>query len=165
MYWHFRYFNRYYYIQIGTTMDFIIEKAIPAEKAPKDIYRLHVVGMSGDADHYETNTRDFSDMQEPKMRKIIAIMIAGFQTHCLYNDKLQDEAIEKAAEGTDIKYPTDVYTDMVGYDITNDGQTRCSPDEMYVTWFNCFGTEHKVAIELDNGVVVDKITEYNVKGL
>ena len=146
-------------------MDFIIDKAIIPEENPRNIYRLHVVGMSGDADHYETNIRDFKNIDD--MLPTFRMMIRAMQTYRLYDEKALDMAIEMEGEKLpdpecDYQpYALDVYSELVGYDVTNDGQTRCKPDEMYITWFNDFGVEHKISIVSTGKEVVEVITEYN----
>lgn len=147
-------------------MDFIIDKVIHPEDNPHNIYRLHVVGMSGDADHYETNTRDYNNIDE--MLPVFRMMVRAFKTARLYDEKALEMAIEMEGERLDDgnpdykPYALDIYSDLVGYDVTNDGQTRCMPDRMYITWFNDFGTEHKIAILPDGAdKTVESITEYN----
>lgn len=147
-------------------MDFIVDKAIIPETNPKNIYRLHVVGMSGDADHYKINIRDFKNIDH--MLPTFRMMIRGFKAARLYDEKALEIAIEMEGERlndefSDYKpYAMDLYSELVGWDVTNDGQTRCLPDEMYITWFNDFGTEHKIAL-LPTGAdkTIDKVTEYN----
>ena len=145
-------------------MDFIIDKAIVPETNPKCLYRLHVVGMSGDADHYETNTSDFKNIDH--MLPTFRLMVRGFQTAKLYDEKALLEAINEEGERLSDEfcdyapYAEDVYSGLVGYDVTYEGR-KCMPDRMYVTWFNDFGTEHKISIVSDDGEVVEEITEYN----
>jgi hypothetical protein len=145
-------------------MDFIINKAIHPEDNPHCTFRLHVVGMSGDGDHYETNTREFDNVDQ--MLPTFRMMIRGFQTASFYDDKALELAIEMEGERIDIgnpnykPYAQDIYSDLVGYDVTCEGR-KCMPDRMYITWFNDFGTEYKISIVSDGGEVVEEITEYN----
>jgi hypothetical protein len=146
-------------------MDFIIDKAVPApEDNPRNVFRLHVVGMSGDADHYETNTRDYDNL--PAMMPVFRMMCRGFQTARLYDNKALEIAIEMEGERLDDgnpdykPYAQDLYSELVGYDITNGGVTKCMPDKMYVRYFNEFGIEHEIQMVLDNGDLVKEVTEY-----
>ena len=145
-------------------MDFIINKAIIPEVNPHNIYRLHVVGMSGDGDHYETNIRDFKNIDH--MLPTFRMMVRAMQVVRQHDEAVLDAAI--TAEGERIEdefcdykpYALDVYSDLVGYDITCDGW-RCFPNDMYITWFNDFGTEHEISIVTDDGEVVENVNEYN----
>jgi len=145
-------------------MDFIINQAIIPEDNPRNIYRLHVVGMSGDADHYETNTRDFKNIDH--MLPTFHMMVRGFQLARFRDKKALEIAIEMegerlADEFCDYKpYAMDIYSELVGYDVTCDDKL-CMPDRMYITWFNDLGIEHKISIISDDGEVVKEITEYN----
>lgn len=151
-------------------MDFLINKSITSEPNPRNVLRLHVVGMSGDADHYETNTRDYKNVEE--MLPAFRMMIRGFQTARLYDEKALNEAIEEEGDRLDEghsdpkykAYAMDVYSELVGYDVTSEGML-CMPERMYVTWFNDYGEEYAMTILLDNGEAVEQITEYNVKDL
>jgi len=148
-------------------MEFLVNKAI-TEDNPTNKMRLHVVGMSGDADHFETNTRDYDTVEQ--MLPAFRMMIRGFQTAGLYDKKVLEMAIEMEGERLDEgnpdykPYAQDIYSELVGYDVTCEGE-RCMPDRMYVTWFNDFGVEHELTILLDNGETVKEINMYNVKDL
>jgi len=141
-------------------MEFLIDKAITPDNNPHNTYRLHVVGMSGDADHYETNTCDYDSIEE--MLPVFNMMIRGFQAARYYDSKVLVEALEQEGEqigdGKHASYARDIYSGLVGYDVTREGEL-CMPDMMYVTWFNDFGVEHEVSIILDDSVLDDSVLD------
>lgn len=144
-------------------MDFIIDKAVTLEDNPRNVFRLYVVGMSGDGDHYETNTRDYDNL--PQMMPCFRMMCRGFQTAPLYDGKVLETTIEMEGErledgNPDYKpYALDLYSELVGWDVTNEG-VRCMPDKMYVRYFNDFGVEHEITMILENGDLVKEVTEH-----
>jgi len=143
-------------------MELLIDKAVTPKENPRNVFRLYVVGMSGDADHYETNTRDYDNV--PQMMPAFRMMCRGFETAQYYDEKVLEIAINMEGERLDDgnpdykPYAEDIYSELVGYDVTNDGQTKCMPDKMYVRYFNDFGIEHEISMLLDNGDLVKEVT-------
>lgn len=116
-------------------------------KNPTNCYRLTITSMSGDADAYNTN--HFDDLDEKEILDYINIIITSWQ---IGDDKYDEykliAAIESKGEELGYEYPMDVFGDLVGYDVTCEGE-YASLDEIKVTYFNEHGIEFKVDVVAD----------------
>lgn len=134
--------NNHYEFEVGPVI---------ATKKLKSNWRLHVRAMSGDADHYEHITNDFSDVD--KLSKHFALLDAycrlSWNAGC--HEKSVKIAIRSAAELVELSpdKAMDWYSDFVGRDITcND--YYASPDRVWITYFDEDGVEHNVTINGTN---------------
>jgi hypothetical protein len=120
--------------------------------------------MSGDADAYNTEIRDYKFTVKNPFKPIeeminhIKLFMAFFELE--WNQGIDENIVSKAlisrGEELNIPYPTDMYAEMVGNDITCEG-SWARPDEMWVTFFDHDGVEHNVEIWIDEKKC-DKIT-------
>jgi Arc/MetJ family transcription regulator len=126
----------------------------------KNIWMLTTKNMSGDGDHYEEETKDYKacgDIWEDILVYITPWVMSG--------DRYSDDAIMKAVRlrGVDLKreYAEDIYSDLVGWDITNE-QFHASPQEAKITYFDENGVEFDVEIVIGDKCF-QQIDEYNIK--
>lgn len=126
-------------------MEFSLVKLVSNE-TPSSCYRLHVKSMSGDADLYQTATRDIRSEEE--LEKLILLFDAFFDldhnSQCDYNSVVS--AIEEKGEELGFEYPTDEYGDLTGYDVIYQGNFA-KPNIIWVTWFNEYGEEYEVSFD------------------
>lgn len=139
-------------------MNFSLYKTVDIADRPKNIYRVHVTSWHGDADMFSTQERDISDHNLTELERVVKLMLAYFEldhnTAC--DENAATQAIEIRGSELGIKYPTDIFSELAARDVTNDGRLA-TPERMRVTWFNEYGTEYYVRIELDNGKTLTEI--------
>lgn len=148
-------------------MDLIVKKEI-IKYRPTDTYCLHVQSTHGDADHVSVESVYLKN-PEPVIKFLQAVLP-------LFNQRKLTEEIEAFAEekvkeifdGKDIDIieniylneekidPIDLLFNLIPFDVTSQ-DCLARPEYLWLTWFNCYGGEFEVAIELDSGKVVDKI--------
>ena len=148
-------------------MDLIIKKEI-IKRRPTDIYCLHVQSTHGDADHVSVESVYLKN-PEPVIKFLQAVLPLISQRKPI--EEIETFAEKKAKEifdGEDITiignvyldkqeiYPIDLFFNLVSSDVTSQ-DCLARPEYLWLTWFNCYGSEFEVAIKLDNGEVVDKI--------
>jgi len=129
---------------------------------------LHVQSVHGDADHVSVESVYLKN-PEPVVNFLQAVLPLITQRKTI--EEIEAFAEEKAKEifdGEDISiignvyldkqeiYPIDLLFNLVSSDVTSQ-DCLAFPEYLWLTWFNCYGSEFEVAIELDNGKVVDKI--------
>jgi hypothetical protein len=136
----------------------VIEKDIK-----KNLWIMHFLNMSGDADHYEEETI------ETKNTATMFDNLEIYATRWLMNEKdkytdskimeaVRDKAIELGMDPDDAE---DLYRDMVGSDVTCE-DCLASPDKYWVTYFDENGIEYSVNIDNKNKVFAN-VDEYNVR--
>ena len=118
-----------------------------ATKKPKSTWRLHVRAMSGDADHYEHNTSDFSNVEELSKHFSLLDAFCRLNWNAGCEEKTVNKAVHSAAElvKLDVEEAMDWYSEFVGHDVTYD-EYRARPDRVWVTYFDESGVEHSVTI-------------------
>jgi len=112
-------------------------KRIP--KGPKNVFRLKVSAMSGDADHYETNVWDV----EPERKKAIELAI-GLCDWANKDWPNRDSILDRINE-IQKDHKVNLYS-LVGRDTTCYDYI-CRPSLKELTWFDENGVEHLVNIK------------------
>ena len=130
-------------------MKFIVSKAVEKKSHETNCYELHVTSMSGDADHYETNTRCFTDLTgelkvlEEYLKFFDAFCQLDWNTQC----DLQDGRLfDRFLLGLKLDLCSDALCDLIGDDITT-REFMASPDEIWVTYWDGAGIEYEVRKE------------------
>lgn len=132
-------------------MSYRFRIAGPIEKPKaRDVWRLHIKSMSGDADEFNTVVKDFKDLMEMErhLKVIAAFFTLSWNQGC--DDELARETMLKVAleQGWDKGQFGDFHYDMVGRDVTYSDVMR-RPHKMWVTYFDNVGVEHHVNIMKD----------------
>jgi hypothetical protein len=126
----------------------------------KNIWMLTTNNMSGDGDHYEEETKDYK-----ACGNIWDDLLIYMTPWIMDGDRYSDDAIMKAVaeKGKELgkEYAEDIYSDMVGYDITNE-QYHASPQSAKITYFDENGIEFAVEIVIGDKCF-QQIDEYNAK--
>lgn len=132
----------------GERVEFIVGERILKEKI-KNKFRLFVENMSGDADHYDITHRDFEVNEADKMEKIIILLQLPWK-YLGHNERCTQDNIVKVLEehGPELgfKYPTDNYGDLVGNDVTYEGNWAAL-ESIKVIYLDSKGDEHFVQIK------------------
>lgn len=129
-------------------MRFIVKKKTEAVKAPKEVYRLHVEVTSGDNAHTAINVEDFTDLVQLQNTIVLLSSVWTRMSHKdSYSDKKVMLLLESVGKDLGFKYPITVYSELVGYDATTDGQFA-HLESMRVTFFNRQKIEHDVEIKV-----------------
>lgn len=129
-------------------IELIIGERVKAKVPPVNTYELVSTGMSGDGDHDEKNST-FGNYEEiTKWIEILnAVSAMGWNARCGADRAIYKVIREKAAEiGIDPKTAEYVYSDMVGPDITCEGQ-RAMLTGVEVFWYNANGEKFKVEVK------------------
>lgn len=140
-------------------MKFLLNKTTLVGENPTDTYRIHLELMHGDADHDTTATRDLTNTKE--LEKVVDILKVGFDYEA-HNQNKMEEAIEKVGLSLGVEDANDIYSDLVGDDVTY-MDCLASIEKLYVTWFNGGGVEYDMSIELDNGRIVDYLSDFTLR--
>ena len=125
-------------------MELKIMGPVRLEKNPINKYRLHVNAMSGDADSYEINIMDLDDL-DVLLKYVKILGIRWYMKGDIYSDSSVNKAIEEKSEELGMEDARDLYSDLVGYDVTSQGQ-YASCEDIKVTYFDSNGIEHNVLI-------------------
>ena len=144
--------------QQGNAMILSIGKPIPRAKSPKNIYRLTITNMHGDADAETVNTYDFKAEEVEKEAEygltLFELLSAlhfydglhhGQQCDFCYSSNKRRELMSKAGLSDKV---IDNITDYMDGDCTNDGNTLAMFDGWTLTYFNGAGVEHEVNIQI-----------------
>lgn len=124
-------------------------------KQPKSTYRLKTVGMMGDADGYNHEYFDFPDTTKgiEECKNVIRLLHSVFEldhnTACSQNSVRK--VLEERGAELGIKYPTDIYSGAVGYDITCQGEWAFL-ESIELTHFDEIGTERVVLINSEKSL-------------
>jgi len=132
---------------------FVIGKAVPLEKVPKDMYVVETSQMSGDADAYASNGFQFHDRDEAEKfaefcLAIEDIMSSGYvrdrdRIAELLKEKVSEDVI-KAAVG-EYGYIEDLIMDICGWDVTCEDMLA-TLDGVTVYYYDENGVKYDVAV-------------------
>ena len=131
---------------------------IPRAKSPKNIYRLVITNMHGDADAETVNTYDFDADKIEKgeeygltLFELLEVLHFydslhhGQKCDFCYSSSRRRALMSKAGLSDKV---TDQITDYMDGDCTNDGNTLAMFDGWTLTYFNEAGVEHEVIIQI-----------------
>ena len=137
--------------------DLVVDKAVPLKNKPKNVYRVKVKFMHGDADGETTKSADFPASKdyvredyEPSIDEVLTYLKAFFdlpwnagcdfcmgrrgkKAEVLHAAGLDDDAIARCEEDF-----------LWEGDITSDHQYQARPDSVNITYFDHNGVEHAV---------------------
>ena len=122
----------------------------------KDTFILHVKSMSGDADEFHTNEMHFGRDEEAPW---INVFLDYFVRYSKLEWSEQCDLRAGVLNSRELESFGDIedgLLDLVGSDVTSDGQWYARPDSIWVTYVDSDGLEHDVDIEID-GVAYTKI--------
>lgn len=134
-----------------------IEKgeAITPEKRPINLFRLHTKGMMGDADGYTHESFDIPCTAEGVEKLHNCLLIIAGVCRLSHNETCDEmlvtKTIEEKGKELGIKYPTDLWGDMVGYDVTCEGRW-CSLESAKVVFYSETGDAYRCKINIDGRV-------------
>ena len=139
-------------------MILITGKPIPRSKSPKNIYRLVIVNMHGDADAETTNTYDFKTSEVSRspahglgLFELLEVLhfydklSQNAQCDFCYSRQKRRELMSNAGFSDKA---VDNITDYMDSDCTNLGNSLAMFDGWTLTCFDSNGVEHEVNIQI-----------------
>lgn len=123
-----------------------VGKPVPVVESPKMKWRLRVTTMHGDADHYEKIKMDFSELSHKsrcRLELYLKMLEAFFKLS--WNEGCEQSAVLSAimsATGLADGPASDMWYELVGYDITYGGGQWATPDKVELTFFDDKGIEY-----------------------
>jgi hypothetical protein len=129
-------------------IDLIIGDRVKTQVPPVNVFELVTTGMSGDGDHDEENTQlGGHDTIVQYIEILNAVSAMGWNARCGEDEAIYGVVRAKATElGLDPDRLQDWYGDMVGRDITCDGQ-RAMLTGVEVFWYNANGEKFNVTVK------------------
>ena len=119
----------------------VIGKPVVQEKTPKDIFRMHVKVMHGDADMYTTK---IWDVERKDLVELYGTLYMFLRYFALCHNSACDEHRVEEAIGKDWH---DTFSNLVGGDVTCESRWAMA-EEVKITYFSPEGIESDVIIEL-----------------
>lgn len=127
----------------------------------KELYRLSVEFMSGDGDHYETETYDFKTTEELGLY----LGVLDLYNTVSWNEQCDIQEVKHWCELAGFKYDwrsdnsnltpqqkaVVAFAENIPSDVQSDGDWQAAPSSWAVTYFDAEGVEHSVAIAKDDG--------------
>lgn len=128
-------------------MNLIIIKQRTVAENPINVYRVHVTSRHGESDFTKEKSKDFDENALDELYEVIRlvcdVMTPGYH--------IEDEKDRMLA--------VNLFWELFGFDMTKAQKpmTWANPESLRVTYFNSFGIEHEVVIELDDHTMVSHV--------
>jgi hypothetical protein len=114
-----------------------IGKKCEAKLPPCNVYEVIVEVMHGDGDKYENiKFRGGHDEVMPKLKLLAAFFQLDWNSRCDILSVKNAILNAASADGSDPTQAWDWYTDHIGWDCTNDGNSLAMPQSINVFWYD-----------------------------
>ena len=143
-------------------MKFLKQPEPVSDSVPRSTFVLTVEAMHGDADQYTTKSYSYDEDDECGLGEMVKLVCAAFNMGFdVRNPDFVVQELTEVGKDFNMKYPSDMYVDLVGYDVTSDGNYLASPVKLSIVWYDSTGVKYPVDIEFDDGKVLTAITEHS----
>jgi len=145
-------------------MKFLKQSEPISDSVPRNTFVLTVEVMHGDADQYTTESYSYSKDDERGLGEMVKLVYAVFNMRDgAHETTLVEQELAEVGKDFKMEYPSDMYIDLVGYDVTTNGNFLAVPEKLSIVWYDSMGVKYPVDIELDDGTVLKTISMYTLR--